>query len=198
MLILFSSTIEKTLYSESPNVLFLTICFLVFYFLAATQDIAVDGWALTLLSDKNKGWASTCNVVGQTLGIHLAFDFVLFIIRNTIFLALNDPKFLSDWRGSETPMLTLTGFSQFWGLFFILFTLYVHFFVDEEPSTPTANPESKVEKEEEPLLTHRHSPHTKEEDDFSQVRDESELTVFQTYRLYFDILKNPYVVLLFH
>ena len=72
MLVLFSPVIEKTLYSETPNVMFLTICFTFFYFLAATQDIAVDGWALTLLSNKNKGWASTCNVVGQTLGIHFA------------------------------------------------------------------------------------------------------------------------------
>ena len=73
MLIVFSPTIESTLYSESPNIPFLTGCFLLFYFLAATQDIAVDGWALTLLSSKNKGWASTCNVVGQTLGIHFAY-----------------------------------------------------------------------------------------------------------------------------
>lgn len=73
MLLSFSGLIESTLYSEKPNILFLTICFLVFYFLAATQDIAVDAWALTLLSEKNKGWASTCNVIGQTLGIHFAY-----------------------------------------------------------------------------------------------------------------------------
>ena len=73
LLLMFSSTIQNTLYSDSPNVVFLAVCFFIFYFLAATQDIAVDGWALTLLSEKNKGWASTCNVVGQTLGIHLAY-----------------------------------------------------------------------------------------------------------------------------
>ena len=73
LLVMFSSTIQNTLYSKSPNVMFLFICFFIFYFLAATQDIAVDGWALTLLSEKNKGWASTCNVVGQTLGIHIAY-----------------------------------------------------------------------------------------------------------------------------
>ena len=72
MLVLFSGMIERTLYSESPNVLFLTVCFLVFYFLAATQDIAVDAWALTLLSEKNKNWQGTTNAIGQTLGIHLA------------------------------------------------------------------------------------------------------------------------------
>ena len=29
----------------------------------ATQDIAVDGWALTMLSPENVGYASTCNSV---------------------------------------------------------------------------------------------------------------------------------------
>lgn len=204
MFILFSSVIEKTLYSTSPNVPFLTICFTIFYFLAATQDIAVDGWALTLLSNKNKGWASTCNVVGQTLGIHLAYSFdFLFIHSNTIFLALNDPKFLSDWRGEETPMVTLRSFSIFWGFFFIIFTLYVYFFIDEEattnPDNQTPKKEEKQElvKEEEPLLTNHHSPQDDSpQDDLDGIQDESELSVFQTYRLYYDILKNPYVCIM--
>lgn len=29
------------------------------YFLAATQDIAVDGWAITMLSKKNVGYAGS-------------------------------------------------------------------------------------------------------------------------------------------
>ena len=33
-----------------PNIHYLTIAFLFLYFLAATQDISVDGWALTMLS----------------------------------------------------------------------------------------------------------------------------------------------------
>jgi len=40
-------------------------------FLAATQDIAVDGWALTMLQRHNVGYASTCNTVGQTAGYFL-------------------------------------------------------------------------------------------------------------------------------
>ena len=30
-----------------------------------SQDVAVDGWALTMLKPKNVGYASTCNSVGQ-------------------------------------------------------------------------------------------------------------------------------------
>ena len=45
--------------------------------MAATQDIAVDGWALTMLKRCNVGHASTCNSVGQTAGYFLGY--VLFI-----------------------------------------------------------------------------------------------------------------------
>jgi len=34
---------------EIPNLKMLTISFFLLNFLAATQDIAVDGWALTML-----------------------------------------------------------------------------------------------------------------------------------------------------
>lgn len=51
----------------------LTALFFFLYFLCATQDIAVDGWALTMLREENAGYASTCNSVGQTLGFTLGF-----------------------------------------------------------------------------------------------------------------------------
>lgn len=35
---------------ETPNVTIITAVFFALNFLAATQDIAVDGWALTILS----------------------------------------------------------------------------------------------------------------------------------------------------
>lgn len=36
-------------FTEDPNTTFLTLMFFCLNFLAATQDIAVDGWALTML-----------------------------------------------------------------------------------------------------------------------------------------------------
>lgn len=55
----------------------LTALFFSLNFLAATQDIAVDGWALTMLKRCNVGHASTCNSVGQTAGYF--FGYVVFI-----------------------------------------------------------------------------------------------------------------------
>ena len=52
----------------------LTLAFFAMYFLAATQDVAVDGWALTMLSPEKVGYAGACNSVGQTFGYFLAFS----------------------------------------------------------------------------------------------------------------------------
>ena len=82
-----------------PYVQRLTALFFCLYLLMATQDVAVDGWALTLLSRRNVGLASTVNVVAQTLGFFLAY---------TGFLTLSD----QGW-------VTLAGFMRFWGCLFV-------------------------------------------------------------------------------
>jgi len=51
----------------------LAMTFFSIYFLLASQDVAVDGWAITMLKRENVGLASTCNAVGQTLGFFASF-----------------------------------------------------------------------------------------------------------------------------
>lgn len=51
--------------------------------LVAIQEIAVDGWSLELLSERNRGWASICQAIGPSIGYTTSF---------TAFLALNDAK----------------------------------------------------------------------------------------------------------
>ena len=58
---------------ESPDIPSLTAVFFLLYFLAATQDIAVDGWSLTLLRPENVGYAATCNLVGIKVGWNFAY-----------------------------------------------------------------------------------------------------------------------------
>lgn len=48
-------------------------------------DIAVDGWALTLLSHQNLSYASTCQTIGLNTGYFASF---------TVFLALNSEAFV--------------------------------------------------------------------------------------------------------
>lgn len=52
-MLLLSSYISELLgegTAHTPNVTLITCIFFALNFLAATQDIAVDGWALTMLS----------------------------------------------------------------------------------------------------------------------------------------------------
>ena len=104
-LMLYASSRVNTLLGDVPNVRALTGYFLAFYFLAATQDIAVDGLALTALSERNKELGATCNAVGQTLGFFLAY---------VGFLALN-----------AYGLASFGGFMAFWGWVFIGSTLVV-------------------------------------------------------------------------
>jgi PAT family acetyl-CoA transporter-like MFS transporter 1 len=67
-----SSDDSVALGATGPQVTYLTIFFLFLYFLMATQDIVVDGWALTMLSRENVGYASVCNSIGQAFGFFLA------------------------------------------------------------------------------------------------------------------------------
>jgi PAT family acetyl-CoA transporter-like MFS transporter 1 len=109
-----------------PNVLLLTFVFLILHFLAATQDIAVDGWALTMLSRENVGYASTCNSVGQTVGFFLGYS---------IFLALESKEFCNSYLRTvpqETGMVELSSFLFFWGIVFFAVTTAVLVFKSEK------------------------------------------------------------------
>ena len=86
-------------------------------FMCATQDIAVDGWALTLLSPQNLSYASTAQTVGLTAGGFMSY---------TVFLAFNSPDFANKWFRSVPSaegVMTLGGYLTFWGYLYILVTL---------------------------------------------------------------------------
>lgn len=108
--------------SSSPSIYLLTFTFLCLDTLAATQDIAVDGWALTMLKKRNVGYASTCNTVGQTMG---------YFMGNVIFLALESGSFCNKflWFMYRYPstegLVTLSSFLYFWGIVFLISTTFV-------------------------------------------------------------------------
>ena len=90
-MIMFSSYTQELLDGTNPHshdILLLTAIFFMLTFLAATQDIAVDGWALTMLSKENVSWGSTCNSVGQTAG---------WFAGNVIFLTLESADFSNKY-----------------------------------------------------------------------------------------------------
>lgn len=111
---------------NAPNVFMLTVLFFLLFACAATQDIAVDGWAITMLSRENVGHASTCNSVGQTVGYFLGY---------TIFLALESKEFCNTYLRSESldsGIIDLPSFLFFWGIVFVTVTSLVMLFKKEK------------------------------------------------------------------
>ena len=51
-----------------------------------SQDVAVDGWALTMLKPKNVGYASTCNSVGQVISLKISSVFKKILCFSTSLL----------------------------------------------------------------------------------------------------------------
>lgn len=95
-------------------------------FLAATQDIAVDGWSLTLLSKRNVGYASTCDTVGHLSG---------FFIGNAVFLGLISADFSNRYlRTQPSPkgVVAFSGFFHFWGVVFLVTTTLIGLFKYEK------------------------------------------------------------------
>lgn len=101
------------------NVILLALIFFTLTFLAATQDIVVDGWALNMLSKRNVGWASTCNTVGQSTG---------YFISNALFLALESSSFCNAHLRSvpkSNGIWNLKGFLQTWAIIYVIVTILV-------------------------------------------------------------------------
>lgn len=127
-MLFLSYNIEDWIGTENtlPQIGFLTTIFFFLNFMAATQDIAVDGWALTMLKKCNVGYASTCNSVGQTIGFFLGY---------VLFLSLESAEFCNKYLRSvpqTTGIVTLAWFFSFWGIIFLVTTSFVAFYKTEE------------------------------------------------------------------
>ncbi|KAI6381799.1 hypothetical protein MCOR25_001030 [Pyricularia grisea] len=120
-MLLLGSTVENMMAMTGkpggPTVWGFTGWWFFLVLMCATQDIAVDGWALTLLTPGNISYASTAQTVGLTAGQFLSY---------TVFLAFNSKDFANKWVRT-TPLdhglLSLGGYLSFWGWTFILVTI---------------------------------------------------------------------------
>lgn len=138
MLWFIGSRVERWLQGDI-NINFLTMMFGSLILAAATQDIAVDGWALTLLSSPNLSYASTAQTIGLGIGSALAF---------TVFLALNSVDFANRYFRSvpaDVSLVTLGPYMKFWGLVYIVVTIWLVFFKTEDPVSVT-DPDLDVKK----------------------------------------------------
>lgn len=124
-----SYKIDDLMNPQYLNVYTLSFIFFSLIVLAATQDIAVDGWALTILSKENIGLAATCQNIGLNSGFFSSF---------TIFLAFNSPEFCNKYIRS-TPqdygIFELSGYLRFWAFVYLFFTLFLIVFKKENQSS---------------------------------------------------------------
>ncbi|KAF9103606.1 hypothetical protein BGX27_010500 [Mortierella sp. AM989] len=125
--------IDDWMSQEHISVGTLTAVFFVLIFFSATQDIAVDGWALTLLSKDNVSYASTAQTVGLNSGYFLSF---------TVFLAFNSPEFSNKYFRSipqEEGLVPLGGYLKFWSMLYFTISLWLVFLKKEERSQTEQN-----------------------------------------------------------
>ncbi|KAJ3326135.1 hypothetical protein HDV06_000011 [Boothiomyces sp. JEL0866] len=115
--------IDELLEGDVP-VTIIAVVFTLMVFLCATQDIAVDGWAISLLTDENKIYASTAQTIGLNTGYFLSF---------TVFLAFNSPEFCNAYlrsTPSDSGLLTLGQYLFFWGVMFLVCDFCLLFFTE--------------------------------------------------------------------
>ena len=128
-LLYIGNQIDELMAMENIPVNFIVIIFTLLVFLCATQDIAVDGWALSLLTDDNKTYGSTAQTVGLNSGYFLSF---------TVFLALNSKEFCNSYLRTtplEVGLISLGGYLWFWGWVYLVCTAALIFLKTEVPET---------------------------------------------------------------
>ncbi|KAJ3490155.1 hypothetical protein NLI96_g1649 [Meripilus lineatus] len=113
---------EEFMENPADHIYALSAAFTALVTFSATQDIAVDGWALTLLSEENLAYAATCQTIGLNTGFFASF---------TVFLALNSESFANKWH---LPRLHLSTYLRFCSAFSFLVTIWLLFVKeDQEP-----------------------------------------------------------------
>ncbi|KAG8335654.1 hypothetical protein J6590_063129 [Homalodisca vitripennis] len=93
-----------------PRILILTMFFFVLKVLAATQDVAVDGWVLTMLKRENIGYSSTCGTAGQTAGVFVGFF---------VFMSLESADFCNAYLRSEPLPYGIITLSKYADIHFV-------------------------------------------------------------------------------
>ncbi|EGV61475.1 hypothetical protein PSN45_000143 [Yamadazyma tenuis] len=132
-LIYLGSQINQLIENPLDNLPKITSFFFILVFFCATQDIAVDGWALTCLSPEGLSFASTAQTIGINAGYFSSF---------TIFLALSSPDFANKYLRSEPldeGLFTMGSYLRFWGCMYLLGTVVVCFVPEDPPHLAQQN-----------------------------------------------------------
>ena len=137
ILLLSSFYIESLI--TTNRVVLLTVIFFTVIFLTATEDICVDGLAISLFAATNPQWASTSQTVGQTFGRFLGSSFLLtFESANFTNRFIRNPLSLPH---QTSGLFSLEQFVRFAAVIFLLVTACLIVFFREKKYIETANDE---------------------------------------------------------
>ena len=121
------------------QVILLTVIFVVIVFLTATQDICVDGLAISLFATTNSQWASTSQTVGQTLGRFIGSSFLLTLeSANFTNRFIREPLSLSI---QASGLFSLEQFIRCVALAFLIVTMCLTIFYREPQKVPSVDGE---------------------------------------------------------
>lgn len=126
-LIYLGSVIDYYIEEPKLHLTTITCCFFLLVFFCASQDIAVDGWALTLISPECLSYASTAQTIGINTGYFLSF---------TIFLALSSLDFANKYlrlAPLDHGLFTMGQYLHFWGWMYLVVTAMLYFIPEDPP-----------------------------------------------------------------
>ncbi|SCU78079.1 LADA_0A03708g1_1 [Lachancea dasiensis] len=157
------------------NITTLTAIFFILITLCATQDIAVDGWALEILSQDSLSYASTAQTIGLNTGYFLSF---------TIFLTFNSSHFMNKYIRTvpqEFGLISLGGYLQYAGIIYLVITIYVIWCTSERPTDIPVLPTKKSDEKVDDFI------------DYNVDTNPSHMSLVNVYRSFFEVLKLPSV-----
>ena len=127
LMVYIGMVVDDLVAQKEIPITYLAGIFTLMVFLCATQDIAVDGWAISLLTEENKTYASTAQTIGLNTGFFLSF---------TVFLAFNSPDFCNTYLRSvpsDAGLLSLGNYLFIWGLLFLTCNVCLLIFKTHDP-----------------------------------------------------------------
>lgn len=168
------------------RIFYLTLLFTFLHFLIASQDVALDGWALTLCLD-NSSLAAYTQTVGQIIG---------HIMGGTIFILFNSKDFCNKYFNIENEILTISSFFNFISIYCLILTIFLYLYSENENEIfiKKAKAELKMsEKEEKKVLVDvdvnkEKDSHLNSESEKNSV--ELELSLKDSYSILWKFLKN--------
>ena len=99
----------------------------------ALQDIAIDGWWITILKEENLKYAATIQFIGVSIGIFLS---------STIYFALSSIEFWNSYIfaiSHELPILDEVSFFKWWCIYVLLVSIITLIFGNEKYDRITVN-----------------------------------------------------------